>query len=121
MGKRGMGRIARTQFAVFTRNHRRHIEEAVALCAKDPDRQFTFRASSTWASAERAVAGGTPVPIYIAVVGGPRMVEYQAELCDVQTHPHRGDPKTERLLTLATNSTKDEGLWEQYDKSVDTL
>jgi len=114
-------RIKRGQFAVFTRNHRVHLDEAVAICSADPSRQVTFRASGTWASAERAVVGGSPVPLYIAVVGGPGTVEYVAELCDVQTHPHRGDPKTERLLQFWTNSTKDEGLWEQYGKRVGTL
>ena len=116
-----MDRIERGQIAVFTRNHRVHLDEAVVLCSADPSRQVTFRASGTWASAERAVVGGPPVPLYIAAVGGPGTVEYVAELCEVQTRPHRGDPKTERLLRLWTNSTKDEGLWEKYGKRVRTL
>ena len=116
-----MSRIERGQFAVFTRNHRVHLAEAAALCAADPTRLVTFRASVTWVSAERAVASGSPIPIYVAVVGGPGAVEYVAELCDVQLRPHRGDPKTERLLRHWTNSTKDEGLWEKYDKPVRTL
>ena len=116
-----MSRIERGHFAVFARNHRVHLDEAVAVCVVDPSRQVTFRASTTWASAERAVVGGPPVPIYIAAVGGPGTIEYVAELCDLQTQSHRGDPKTERLLKLWTNSTKDEGLWEKYDKRVRTL
>ncbi len=116
-----MTRIERGQFAVFARNHRRHLDEAVALCRADLNRQITFRASSTWASAARAVANGTAVPIYIAAVGSPGAVGYVAELIEVQTHPHRGDPTTERLLKWYTNSTKDEGLWEKYDKRVETL
>ena len=116
-----MNRIERGQIAVFARNHRRHLDEAVALCRADSNRQITFRASSTWISAERSVTNGPAVPIYIAAVGGPGAVEYVAELVEVQTHPHRGEPTTERLLKLHTNSTKDEGLWEQYDKRVATL
>ena len=116
-----MSRIERGQFAVFARNHRIHLDEAVALCSADSDRQVTFRASSTWASAAGAVRNCPFVPIYIAAVGGPSAVEYVAELTAVQTHPHRGDPTTERLLKFYTNSTKDEGLWEKYAKRVQTL
>lgn len=116
-----MDRIARGQFAVFTRNHRVHLDEAILLCSADPSRQVTFRASGTWASAERAVESGPPLPLYIAAIGGSAVVEYVAELCEVQTRPHRGDPKTERLLRLWTDSTKDEGLWEKYGKQVRTL
>ncbi len=61
-----MSRIDRGQLAVFARNHRRHLDEAVALCANDPDRLVTFRASRTWASAARALTSAPPVPIYIA-------------------------------------------------------
>lgn len=115
-----MNRIERGQIAVFTRNHRIHLDEAAVLCSADPSRQVTFRASGTWVSAERALAGG-PLPVYIAVVGGPGTVEYAAELSEVQLRPHRGDPTTERLLQLWTNSTKDEGLWEKSVKRVRTL
>ena len=116
-----MSRISQGQVAVFTRNHRRHLDEAVALCAANQNRKVTFRASTRWASAEQAMAVRSTVPIYMAAVGGPGMIEYVAELCDLQTYPHRGDLKTERLLSFSTNSTKDEGLWEKYEKDVKTL
>jgi hypothetical protein len=51
----------------------------------------------------------------------PRTVEFVAELCDVQVASYRGHPKTERLLALTTDSTRDEGLWEKYDRQVKTL
>ena len=116
-----MERIKRERFAVFTRNHPNYLVEAEELCAADPKRFVTFRASTLWASAEREVSDGPPLALYIAAVGGPGTVEYVAELCEVQTHPHRGDPKTERLLAAVTPSTADEGLWEKYDKRVRTL
>ena len=116
-----MERIRRGHFAVFTRNHRQHLDEAVELCAADRTRRVTFRAANRWTSAERSVSPSSPVPIYIAVVGGSGTVEYVADLCDVKTHPFRGDPKTEELLGVTTTSTKDEGLWEQYERKVKTL
>lgn len=116
-----MDRLSRGNVAVFTRNHLIHLDQAVALGAADPNRLVTFRASTRWASAERAVSVATPLPLYIAVVGGPGLVEYTADLCDVHTRPRRGDPKTERLLRFTTPSTEKEGLWEQYDKEVKTL
>lgn len=107
--------------AVFTRNHRVHLDDALAVCSKDPARLVTFRASTRWATAEQAVSKTGPVPIYIAVIGHDGGVEYEAELSEIQTRPRYGDPTTERLLDHSTNSTRHEGLWERYNKTVKTL
>jgi hypothetical protein len=116
-----MSRISRGHVAVFARNHRQYLDEAVALCRQNPQRPVTFRAAGVWRSAEGAVSGGaTPVPIYIAAVGGAG-IEYVGELCEVQTHPFRGDTQTEHLLELVTPSTKQEGLWERGPRPVRTL
>jgi len=116
-----MSRISRGHVAIFARNHRQYLEEAVALCRQNPERPVTFRAAGVWRSAEGAVSGGaTPVPIYIAAVGGAG-IEYVAELCEVQTHPFRGNTQTEHLLELVTPSTTQEGLWEGGRRPVRTL
>jgi hypothetical protein len=57
----------------------------------------------------------------MAAIGGAGEIEYVAELCDGQLQPRRGDPKTETLLARALKSTKDEGLWEKYGETVETL
>ena len=113
--------VAGHQLAVFSRNHRIHLDEAVALCAADSTRKVTFRASVTWASARQAVSNGAAIPVYFAAVSGAGSVEYIANLVEVQTHPHRGDPTTERLLKFDTNSTAHEGLWERSGEQVRTL
>lgn len=101
--------------AVFTRNHREHVEEAVSISASDPNRQIPFRARSKWVSAADALNKKTPRELYIALVGGDGMVEYVADLHRVQLEPQRGQPVTEELLKLTTKSTADEGLWEKYE------
>jgi hypothetical protein len=95
------GNPLRCGFGVFTRNHRRHLEEAAALCAADPERRVTFRSAKKWVSAARAVVFGVIVPVYIAVVGGSG-IEYEADLVDIQLDPSDGDPLTKQLLALDT-------------------
>jgi hypothetical protein len=109
------GNPLRCGFGVFTRNHRRHLDEAAALCATDPERRITFRSTKRWVAAARAVAFGAIVPVYVAVVGGSG-VEYEAELADIQLDPSDGDPLTKQLLALDTISTKGEKLWPARSK-----
>jgi len=104
------GNPLRCGFGVFTRNHRRHLHEAAALCATDPERRITFRYAKRWVAAARAVVFGAIVPVYVAVVGGSG-VEYEAELVDIQLDPSDGDPLTKQLLALDTISTKADKLW----------
>ncbi len=101
--------------AIFTRNHREHVEEAVSISASDPNRQIPFRARSKWVSAADALNKKKPRELYISLVGGNGMVEYVADLYRVQLEPQRDQPVTEELLKLSTKSTAKEGLWENYD------
>lgn len=101
--------------AIFTRNQRHHVEQAVSLSASDPSRQITFRARSKWVSVLDALNKKKPRDLYISPIGSDGMVEYVADLHLVQLDPQRGQPMTEKLLKLTTESTADEGLWEQYE------
>ena len=64
------GNPLRCGFGVFTRNHRRHLDEAVALCLSDSGRRVAFRSAKRWTSAGTAVEFGVIVPVYMAAVGG---------------------------------------------------
>ncbi len=123
--KYGGGNMKRAKggdVAIFTRNHRNHLEQAVSLSAFDPTRQITFRARSKWVSALDALNKKKPRDLYISPVGGDGIVEYVADLYLVHLDPQRGQPVTEELLKLATASTADEGLWEHYEgQNVQTL
>lgn len=110
--------------AVFARNHRSYLDEATKISARDPRATITFRARSTWATAERAMPLGGSLPIYMAAVGGAGQVEYEAELCRVQLDPQWGVPETEALLgdELPMTKASGEGLWEEGGKpTVRTL
>jgi hypothetical protein len=107
--------------AVFTRNHQRHIDEAIAISSGDPNKHIVFRARSKWVSAADALVGKTPLPLYIAPVGGDGTVEYVADLHDIHLHPEYGDGRTDQLLALTTASTQGEGLWENKEHPVETL
>ena len=107
--------------AVFTRNHRKYLEEAADVSARDPNRIIVFRARSKWVTALRAIPVGASLPIYMGAIGGTGEVEYEAELCDGQIGPRRGDSKTETLLASVLKSTAEEGLWEKNGKAAETL
>jgi hypothetical protein len=110
------------EVAIFTRNHRHHVESAVSLSVSDPTRQITFRACSKWVSTLDALNKKKPRDLYISPIGGNGMVEYVADLHRVHLEPQRGQPVTEELLKLTTPSTADEGLWEQNERqNVQTL
>jgi len=111
----------RQDVAVFTRNHRKYLDEAANASAKEPNVPIVFRARSKWATALRKVPAGGSLPIYMAAIGGTGEIEYGAELCDGRLEPSRGDPKTEALLASVLKSTKDEGLWEKSGKTAETL
>lgn len=96
--------------AVFTRNFKDYLDEAVAIAASDPTRRVTFRGVRSWASAEEALAVARPIPIYVAPNGGDG-VEYVADLHQVQLRPVLGDPTTDELMKHVLPSTAAEGLW----------
>jgi predicted HNH restriction endonuclease len=107
--------------AVFTRNHRKYLDEAVLRNQEDPVRQTTFRSAKRWVGAYHANAKLGPLKIYFAPVGGDNGIEYQADLTMVHLDPNTEDPVTREVLASELDSTKSEGLWEKYSKSVKTL
>jgi hypothetical protein len=100
--------------AVFTRNHRRYLDKAVAISARNPTEMIVFRARTRWATALRELAAGGAMPIYMSRIGSEGMVEYVADLCDGELDPSPGDRRTETLLAQVLADTKEEGLWEEY-------
>ena len=107
--------------AVFTRNHERHLSEALRVSTEQPDRLIPFRARSRWSSAAEALQQGASIPVYIAVVDSGPLVRYVADLRRVIVDPQRGQPETEQLLDLSTSTTRGEGLWETTGKLAGTL
>ena len=107
--------------AVFTRNHGKYIEEAVARNQVRPERFTTFRSSVKWTSAHLANSEYGTIPIYFAPVGSDNGVEYEALLHQIHLDPVAGQPDTTEVLALELESTRDEGLWEQYGSQVKTL
>lgn len=107
--------------AVFVRNHPNHIRDALSISREEPKRLITFRAARRWASAAAALAGKTPVPLYIAPIGERGVIEYVANLQRIALAPRRGEPTTDELLTFTTLSTAGEELWESDGAHVQTL
>ena len=93
---------------------------AAEISCHDKTRRI-LRARSKWASADRYIAERGPTEIYMSPVGGNGRVEYVATLCEVMLDPSRTQPLVQELLSLSLESTKEEGLWEQYGKPVKTL
>ena len=109
------------KLAVFTRNHKGHLDEAFRVSSTEPDRLIPFRGVSRWSSAAQALQQYSPIDIYFAVVDSGSLVQYAAKLQRVIVDPQRGKPETERLLDLSTSTTRDEGLWENTGKPAGTL
>lgn len=112
---------ADAEAAVFARNHPRYLLKASEVAEDDPGRLITFRSSTRWVSAAKALERQGALDLYFAVIGTEPQVKYQAKLVRVLLDPQYGDDETDHLLGLSLPSTKDEGLWEQYDKPVETL
>lgn len=102
--------LSRDQMAVFTRNHARHLEAAVSVCAADPNRLVTFRSRVRWAAVADAVRKVASIPVYCAIVDGGPEVRFSASIEQIQLDPDLADPKTRQLLGFRTDSTKDEVL-----------
>lgn len=110
-----------TNVAIFCRNHPKYLEEAARIGAKTPEKPITFRASTVWKSGEVAVDVHGPRKIYFVPVGGQELVQYEATLEQVELHPDPNTEATKKLLANCLDSTRNEGLWEQYGKTVRTL
>jgi hypothetical protein len=100
------------KLAVFTRNHKSHLDEAFRVSSAEPERLIPFRGGKRWSSAAQALQKHSPIDIYFAVVDSGSDVQYAAKLKRVIVDPQRGQPETEQLLDLSTSTTRDEGLWE---------
>ena len=109
------------QLAVFTRNHRKYLDEAAERNVADPVRPTAFRSGVRWVSARSANESVGPLRIYFAPIGGENKVEYQADLTHVHLDPKRGDTTADNILAWELDSTKGEGLWEKYGEKVRTL
>lgn len=116
------GKIKNHQnIAVFTRNHLKYIEAAVARNQVRPERFTTFRSAVKWSNAHLANSEYGAIPIYFAPIGSDKGVEYEALLHQIYLDPVAEQPDTIEILALELESTRNEGLWEQYDKPVKTL
>jgi hypothetical protein len=109
------------KLAVFTRNHKEHLDEALRVSTAEPDRLIPFRGVSRWSSASQALQQHSPIDIYFAVVDSGSLVRCAAKLQRVIVDPQRGQPETEQLLDLSTSTTREEGLWEDTGKPAGTL
>ena len=98
------------KLAIFTRNHKEHLEEAFRVSSTEPDRFIPFRGVLRWSSAAEALQKQSFIDIYFAVVDSGSLIQYVAKLQRVIVDPQRGQPKTEKLLDLSTSTTRDEGL-----------
>lgn len=109
------------KLAVFTRNHKEHLDEAFRVSSAEPDRLIPFRGVRRWSSAAEALQKQSPIDIYFAVVDSGALIQYVAKLQRVIVDPQRGQPETEKLLDSSTFTTRDEGLWENDGKPAGTL
>jgi hypothetical protein len=104
--------------AVFSRNHRMYLDEAVTIGTRDPSVSIVFRARARWRTAEREIGRLGALPIYLAAVGAEGQVEYAAELSEVLLDPVEGSPEAAKWLARVLPATASEGLW---DPPVRTL
>lgn len=111
----------KSPIAVFARNHREYLQEAAARNLARPERFTTFRSAKKWAKVHAANVEHGTMKIYFAPVGGQQGVEYEAILHQVHLSPRMNDPITTEMLATELESTREEGLWEQYRKPVQTL
>ena len=109
------------RLAVFARNHRGYLDEAVDRNTARPERFTTFRSSKRWAGAHAANVEHGTLTIYFAPIGGDKGVEYMAMLHQVHLDPAPDDPVTQEVLACELESTREEGLWEQFGQTVHTL
>lgn len=107
-----------TDGAVFARNHRKYLEEAVDAATVDPRGLVTFRSRQEWKTAGKLLEENGEIPIYFAVIDEGPQIQFTASLRQVLLHPQSSDEQAQHLLLRATESTRKEGLWE---KEVATL
>jgi hypothetical protein len=98
------------EVAVFTRNHKCYLEEAMEIAEKYPRKSITFRAATRWTSAAKHLKTRSPLELYIAAIGSEGLVEFVADLH--QIHLDLSDEaRTKELLKDVLTSTAGEGMW----------
>jgi len=107
--------------AVFARNHRGYLDEAVARNTARPERFTTFRSLKRWAGAHAANVEHGTLRIFLAPVGGDKGIEYSAMLHRVHLDPDPDDAVTQEILACELERTREEGLWERFGQKVQTL
>lgn len=108
--------------AIFCRNHKNLLDEAVPISDGDPTRQILFRAQKVWRSAEVAIHTHGPRPIYFLPIDDPDFcIKYVAKVEKVVLDP-RDIESVRKLLKLSVPASQDEGLWDEDGKpTVRTL
>ncbi len=107
--------------AVFARNHRGYLDEAVTRNTARPERFTTFRSSKRWVGAHAANVEHGTLRIFLAPVGGDKGIEYSAMLHRVHLDPDPDDAVTQEVLACELESTREKGLWGQFGQKVQTL
>jgi hypothetical protein len=110
--------------AIFCRNHKNLLDEAVEIFRTNPSRLITFRAKTVWRTAETVLNAHGPRPIYFLPVDDPdACIKYVAQLEKVVLHPTDTEA-TRELLNQSVPSAmqRNEGLWPENGKpTVRTL
>lgn len=110
--------------AVFARNYRKYLVGAAERNTARLDRFTTFRSSASWTSAQKTTSTRGPIPIYFVPTpskGANPRIEFEAILHQVLLSPVVGESETEELLACELESTRNEGLWEDTGKPVQSL
>ncbi|OCQ92842.1 hypothetical protein BCD64_08895 [Nostoc sp. MBR 210] len=108
--------------AIFSRNYSEHLNEAIEISSNNPRQPITFRSSVAWSSAKLAVETHGQRKIYFAPVGDSNLVSYEGKLEKVELYPELSSQTAKDILQHCTQSTQEEGLWEEAGKiGVKTL
>jgi len=97
--------------AVFSRNHPEYLSSAAEVSTQHPEKLITFRASTSWKSAQTALKYRGSLPVYFVPIGQENLVKYEATLHTVLLNPKQGEEDTEKLLAFCLPETSAEGLW----------
>ena len=107
--------VHEAELAVFSRHHKRHLEEACAATTLGVLR--IFRSRGRWVTAARVVSREGHIPIYFAVTDGTPRVRYEAELVEVHLDPNFNEPQMRALLRHRGSTTAGE----HWDDTVETV
>jgi hypothetical protein len=97
--------------AVFSRNHRVHLEDAAATASRDPGSATLFRSVKRWVSAAAELKRRGSVEVYFAVIDDGTRVRYSGQIVDLEVDPYPGSSRTAELLQRSGVTTETEGDW----------